>query len=154
MFVVLQARQFYDGSGENSGAKNNNHNRLGIGVTFSVLFAGAFWSMKRDDFFLAMPKTYAYSGDDDDKTKENKGRSRYSNMNFIADIVEQVSKSVVFIESQVRHPFFSNQLVSVSSGSGFLVDKADGVILTNAHVIANTRQVCKLRISLRFYQFK
>ena len=70
-------------------------------------------------------------------------------MNFIADIVENVSKSVVFLECEVRNPFFGNTVVSLNSGSGFLVCKKDGVILTNAHVIANTNRVRLLSIVLK-----
>lgn len=68
-------------------------------------------------------------------------KNKYFNMNFIADIVEQKSNSVVFIECTGRHPFYSNSVIRISSGSGFLVDKSKGIILTNAHVVADASKV-------------
>lgn len=65
---------------------------------------------------------------------------KYSSFNFFADIVDQASPSVVFIQVQDRNPFFPMN-ANISCGSGFLVDKDDGIILTNAHVIANFQQV-------------
>lgn len=73
-------------------------------------------------------------------SKTGSFRGKYSSMNFFADIVEQASPSVAFIQAQGHHPFFP-MAVNVSSGSGFLVDNQDGIILTNAHVIANCQQV-------------
>lgn len=70
----------------------------------------------------------------------------FSSMNVIADIVEQASPSVAYIEAFQRcaSSFAPMAMMSVSSGSGFLVadDGHDsGIILTNAHVIANCQQV-------------
>lgn len=74
-----------------------------------------------------------------EKPKENIS-GKYSSFNFFADIVDQASPSVVFIQVQDRNPFFPMH-ANISCGSGFLVDKEDGIILTNAHVIANFQQV-------------
>ncbi|XP_004696170.1 serine protease HTRA2, mitochondrial isoform X1 [Echinops telfairi] len=63
-------------------------------------------------------------------------RSRY---NFIADVVEKTAPAVVYIEILGRHPFSSRE-VPISNGSGFVV-AADGLIVTNAHVVANRRHV-------------
>ncbi|KPL98346.1 serine protease-like protein 1 [Sarcoptes scabiei] len=60
--------------------------------------------------------------------------------NFFAEIVERASPAVVFVQAQQHHPFLPIQS-NVSSGSGFLVDKTDGIILTNAHVIGNCKKV-------------
>lgn len=111
----------------------------------SFLLAGSsYWLANEINFSnLILPHTFAFSKDDDSNDEDSKKskRKRFSNMNFIADIVEDVSKSVVFLECEVRNPFFGNTVVGLNSGSGFLVCKKDGVILTNAHVIANTKRV-------------
>ncbi|XP_075034861.1 serine protease HTRA2, mitochondrial [Mixophyes fleayi] len=59
--------------------------------------------------------------------------------NFIADVAEKTAPAVVNIEILGRHPFTGRQTV-ISSGSGFLVSP-DGLIVTNAHVVANKRNV-------------
>ncbi|XP_038601651.1 serine protease HTRA2, mitochondrial [Tachyglossus aculeatus] len=59
--------------------------------------------------------------------------------NFIADVVERAAPAVVYIEILGRHPF-SGREVPISNGSGFVVG-ADGLIVTNAHVVANRRRV-------------
>ncbi|XP_049712799.1 serine protease HTRA2, mitochondrial isoform X1 [Elephas maximus indicus] len=63
-------------------------------------------------------------------------RSQY---NFIADVVEKTAPAVVYIEILGRHPFSSRE-VPISNGSGFVV-AADGLIVTNAHVVADRRHV-------------
>ncbi|XP_063782072.1 serine protease HTRA2, mitochondrial isoform X2 [Pseudophryne corroboree] len=59
--------------------------------------------------------------------------------NFIADVAEKTAPAVVNIEILGRHPFTGRQTV-ISSGSGFLVSP-DGLIVTNAHVVANKKNV-------------
>ncbi|XP_061650749.1 serine protease HTRA2, mitochondrial-like [Phyllopteryx taeniolatus] len=59
--------------------------------------------------------------------------------NFIADVVEKSTPAVVYIEIVSRHPF-SGREVAVSNGSGFIIS-SDGLIVTNAHVVANKRGV-------------
>lgn len=98
-------------------------------------FLLAFLADQRHNRLL--PSVHGFIGDGDTKRKTN----RYSNMNFIADIVEQVSNSVVFIECTGKHPLFRNSTISISSGSGFVVERAKGIILTNAHVVADARNV-------------
>ncbi|XP_040849586.1 serine protease HTRA2, mitochondrial isoform X3 [Ochotona curzoniae] len=63
-------------------------------------------------------------------------RSQY---NFIADVVEKTAPAVVYIEILDRHPF-SGREVPISNGSGFVV-ASDGLIVTNAHVVADRRRV-------------
>nr|XP_057946146.1 serine protease HTRA2, mitochondrial-like [Doryrhamphus excisus] len=59
--------------------------------------------------------------------------------NFIADVVEKSTPAVVYIEIVGRHPF-SGREMAVSNGSGFIIS-SDGLIVTNAHVVANKRGV-------------
>ncbi|XP_053109004.1 serine protease HTRA2, mitochondrial [Hemicordylus capensis] len=59
--------------------------------------------------------------------------------NFIADVVERTAPALVYVEILGRHPF-SGREVPISNGSGFVVS-ADGLIVTNAHVVANRRRV-------------
>ncbi|XP_059208701.1 serine protease HTRA2, mitochondrial-like [Centropristis striata] len=59
--------------------------------------------------------------------------------NFIADVVEKSTPAVVYIEILGRHPF-SGREAPVANGSGFIVS-SDGLIITNAHVVANKRGV-------------
>ncbi|KAG5855369.1 hypothetical protein ANANG_G00048360 [Anguilla anguilla] len=63
-------------------------------------------------------------------------RHRY---NFIADVVEKIAPAVVHIELY-RKMVFSKREVAVASGSGFVVSE-DGLIVTNAHVVANKHRV-------------
>ncbi|XP_068610315.1 serine protease HTRA1B [Brachionichthys hirsutus] len=63
-------------------------------------------------------------------------RYRY---NFIADVVEKIAPAVVHIELY-RKLVFSKREVAVASGSGFIVSE-DGLIVTNAHVVANKHRV-------------
>ena len=62
--------------------------------------------------------------------------------NFIANAVETVSPAVVYIEvtdSRVAG-FFGHPAGPTSSGSGFFVSE-EGMVLTNAHVVANAMDV-------------
>ncbi|XP_072532983.1 serine protease HTRA2, mitochondrial-like [Salminus brasiliensis] len=59
--------------------------------------------------------------------------------NFIADVVEKSVPAVVYIEIVGRH-VLSGRNVPVSNGSGFIIS-SDGLIVTNAHVVANKRDV-------------
>lgn len=63
--------------------------------------------------------------------------------NFVADVVEKGGPSVVYIELKERSPF-NRRLSATSNGSGFIV-RQDGLILTNAHVVAN-RQTVHIRL--------
>ncbi|XP_042325663.1 serine protease HTRA2, mitochondrial [Sceloporus undulatus] len=62
-----------------------------------------------------------------------------STYNFIADVAERTAPALVYIEILGRHPF-SGREVPISNGSGFVVS-SDGLIVTNAHVVANRRRV-------------
>ncbi|XP_033102944.1 serine protease HTRA2, mitochondrial-like isoform X2 [Anneissia japonica] len=78
----------------------------------------------------------------DSEELKSKRSNRY---NFIADTVDLAGPAVVYIEIQGRHPFRRGQ-VPMSNGSGFIVSD-DGLILTNAHVVANGQiSVVKVRL--------
>lgn len=68
------------------------------------------------------------------------GHRRSKQYNFLAQAVETAAPSVVCIEKKEAMATLFGDAVSVSSGSGFIVDK-DGYVLTNAHVVANARHV-------------
>ncbi|KAM6897951.1 LOW QUALITY PROTEIN: serine protease HTRA1B [Lycodopsis pacificus] len=59
--------------------------------------------------------------------------------NFIADVVEKIAPAVVHIELY-RKMIFSKREVAVASGSGFVVSE-NGLIVTNAHVVANKNRI-------------
>lgn len=64
--------------------------------------------------------------------------------NFIADIVEKTAPAVVKIEMPVYIPFYRSPVGS-SGGSGFIISP-EGLILTNAHVVAN-KTSCKIQLA-------
>lgn len=70
--------------------------------------------------------------------QQNPDSLRYK-YNFIADVVEKIAPAVVHIELY-RKMIFSKREVAVASGSGFVVSE-DGLIVTNAHVVANKHRV-------------
>uniref|UniRef100_A0A665W3V8 Serine protease HTRA1B-like n=1 Tax=Echeneis naucrates TaxID=173247 RepID=A0A665W3V8_ECHNA len=72
------------------------------------------------------------------KGQQNPDSLRYK-YNFIADVVEKIAPAVVHIELY-RKMIFSKREVAVASGSGFVVSE-DGLIVTNAHVVANKNRV-------------
>ncbi|XP_051807347.1 serine protease HTRA1 [Acanthochromis polyacanthus] len=73
-----------------------------------------------------------------DSEMQHPGSMRYK-FNFIADVVDKIVPAVVHLELFQRVPF-SNEEVSVSSGSGFIVSE-DGWIVTNAHVLTNKQRI-------------
>ncbi|XP_028269889.1 serine protease HTRA1 [Parambassis ranga] len=73
-----------------------------------------------------------------DSGVQHPGSMRYK-FNFIADVVDKIVPAVVHLELFQRVPF-SNEEVSVSTGSGFVVSE-DGWIVTNAHVLTNKQRI-------------
>ncbi|KAI4899526.1 hypothetical protein NFI96_022106 [Prochilodus magdalenae] len=70
--------------------------------------------------------------------QDNPNSLRYK-YNFIADVVEKIAPAVVHIELY-RKMVYSKRELAVASGSGFVVSD-DGLIVTNAHVVANKNRV-------------
>ena len=68
---------------------------------------------------------------------------RALNSNFIADAIEASMPAVVNIKMEVRNGFASGQ----SSGSGFLIT-SDGLIVTNAHVVAHAKEGNPITITM------
>ncbi|XP_031423508.1 serine protease HTRA1B [Clupea harengus] len=73
------------------------------------------------------------------KSQEENPDSLRHRYNFIADVVEKIAPAVVHIELY-RKMVFTKREVAVASGSGFMVSE-DGLIVTNAHVVANKHRV-------------
>ncbi|KAM4616476.1 serine protease HTRA1 [Polymixia lowei] len=92
---------------------------------------------KRAELSGTPPVIFIQRGQCDSGT-QYPGSMRYK-FNFIADVVDKIAPAVVHLELFRRLPF-SNQEVSVSSGSGFIVSE-DGWIVTNAHVLTNKQRI-------------
>ncbi|XP_066537642.1 serine protease HTRA1A [Hoplias malabaricus] len=72
------------------------------------------------------------------EAQEHPNSLRYK-YNFIADVVEKIAPAVVHIDLY-RKMVYSKREMAVASGSGFVVSD-DGLIVTNAHVVANRNRV-------------
>lgn len=120
---------------EDRGGQDRSHSRAlqCMGLGFCALALLNSHSKDREKNFIehVLPLAHCAS-----PFKPDTPRFKY---NFIADVVEKSTPAVVYIEILGRHPFSSRE-VPVSNGSGFIIS-SDGLIVTNAHVVANKRGV-------------
>ncbi|KAM5127218.1 uncharacterized protein ACMZJ9_020806 [Mantella aurantiaca] len=107
-----------------------------------AVFVGAGLGLGLGIWLLGKPNVEAAKPADpptSDPPTPEEPQSPRQRFNFIANVAERTSPAVVNIEIIGRHPFTGREAV-LSSGSGFLVS-SDGLIVTNAHVVANKRSV-------------
>uniref|UniRef100_A0A9J8C916 Serine protease HTRA2, mitochondrial n=1 Tax=Cyprinus carpio carpio TaxID=630221 RepID=A0A9J8C916_CYPCA len=138
--VTLVSRR---GSGGGGGRSARLAAAFGLGLGAA---AAALYSLRDEDNKDALQRTVAVRNLLIDSLlptvqcaspfKPDSPRYKY---NFIADVVEKSTPAVVYIEIVGRHPF-SGREVPISNGSGFIIS-SDGLIVTNAHVVANKRGV-------------
>ncbi|XP_072314450.1 serine protease HTRA2, mitochondrial-like [Eucyclogobius newberryi] len=122
---------------DQGGGRNRRHSwraaqGVGVGLCAAALLLDTDNKDKEQTFLQhLLPEAHCAS-----PIKPDSPRFKY---NFIADVVEKSTPAVVYIEIVGRNPF-SGQEVPVSNGSGFIISR-DGLIVTNAHVVANRRGV-------------
>lgn len=120
---------------DHSGGQDRSHSRalqcMGLGLCAMALLNSHSKDTEKNCIHRVLPVAHCAS-----PFKLDTPRFKY---NFIADVVEKSTPAVVYIEIIGRHPFSARE-VPVSNGSGFIISR-DGLIVTNAHVVANKRGV-------------
>ena len=64
--------------------------------------------------------------------------------NELERILDQANKYTVKISNSTNTPFIEDSYNS-SFGSGILIDKTNGIIITNAHVSSYSPLICSMR---------
>ena len=75
-------------------------------------------------------------------------KSGYSSEN----ILDQASLYTVKIRTLIDRPFHEDDKAGLIRGSGFLVDKEKGLIITNAHISGRSKS--KIKIAFKDYGFQ
>eukprot|EP00794_Sanderia_malayensis_P005488 gene5488-6173_t len=111
---------------------------FGVGSSFIGLGVLTYFQSQIKNFrMIKLANALESDGNNDNKPEKLSKR-----FNFIADAVEVAAPAVVYIQvtsNKYKGRFLGN-VVPVNSGSGFIVSE-DGIILTNAHVIADAINV-------------
>jgi len=121
---------------ESSKSNDDKSRKYGIfltGVAAGTVAAGVwtYQDLKKESIQAAQ---VIVGNKDEAKSATPTRRERF---NFIADVVSETSPALVFIEiKDLRmRDFYTGEPTTASNGSGFIV-KEDGLIITNAHVVA------------------
>jgi len=148
------------GAGNRDRAHQRSLSKFGTLFVCSFLIGHNLYSKRKKNYGFSLDRTLALlpllhaaepiTEGTEENTTEGRGEtekkvSRRAQFNFIADVVAETAPSLVYIEIKdtgVRD-YFTGEPVTCSNGSGFIVE-ADGLILTNAHVVVN-----KPRASIR-----
>jgi HtrA serine peptidase 2 len=108
--------------------RKENSDNSANGLKYLFLLAAGYLTYKLSERNFLIPSVSA--------TSNLKGRRKQ--FNFVAEVVESSAPAVVYIEIKDtrRVDFFTGKPTTISNGSGFII-REDGLILTNAHVVAN-----------------
>ncbi|XP_001651967.2 serine protease HTRA2, mitochondrial [Aedes aegypti] len=143
--AVASSRTLSSGSSNNGGREwrrgqcgNKTSNGGGfVGTALSGLIGGLYFRTAEDeDYQAGRRRSFSLFPTVTAATRDQDLKGRRAMYNFIADVVDVSAPAVVYIEiKDTRHyDFFSGQPITVSNGSGFIIEQ-DGLILTNAHVV-------------------
>eukprot|EP00939_MAST-03C_sp_MAST-3C-sp1_P001483 g1483.t1 len=110
-------------------SKESAYAKISITSAASILGVASFWINEINN-----DNNAAEAQEDRDE------RSRLFTRNFIADAVEKAAPMVVNLQSKIDRKLLFRVHTEYSSGSGFIVS-TKGLIVTNAHVVGNSKTV-------------